>query len=109
VSESEIKMFEDVIAKLKEAHGPDLRMLTSASGPIVLRPPKASEFSRFIDEVANEKKSRATAMRSLALACAVYPAGDLVLAAFEKQPGLPLKAVDAISEMAGAGDDSSKL
>lgn len=91
------------IAELKSQHGDRLWCETTEDGvDVVLRAPKRSELSRFIDEISADEGSRASAMKKFVEACVVYPEDrKAVTAVFDRWPGLIAPMLKKLREMAG--------
>jgi len=96
---------EDQISDLKAKHGSVLLSINSEAGQIVFKRPSRGLWSEFTDSVSNDRASRAAAFRRVALACAVFPAPDLVAAIFEEFPGIPPQVCDELGKLIGLGKD----
>lgn len=97
---------QEQIAALKSEHGQSLVSFSTPEGKdLVFKKPGRAVWADFVASVSNERTPRETAIRRLALACAVSPKADEVDAIFAEYPALPARVTDELSKLAGASEE----
>lgn len=102
----------DVVADLKQKHGPNLRfkLAPDDSGAVVVfKKATSAAWNMFVNDLANDKKEKATTIRNLALNCTVHPSRADAMRIFDEYPGIPMAMADEIGTLCGAGGGAAKL
>jgi len=96
------------LAGLRKAHaGKLLEYDIEGHGPVLLKRPTRGDFKRFIDQVSNDKHSKASSMEALVKSCRLHPDAGTFDAVLDDMPGLLLQAGADLQELAGV--DSGRI
>jgi hypothetical protein len=79
----------------------EIAIFVTSRGPCIFRPPSQNDYERFVDRVANDKNSKAVALRELAQVSVLYPELPQLRIIFEKKPALPTAIGNRLVELAG--------
>lgn len=103
MAEGNGKLSKEALAELRSRHG-DLLTFSTDLGDVALSRPGQAVWDRWVEQAADDAKSKAIAMRQLVLGCLVYPEQQYVEQIFAKYPGLPSALSAKLSVFAGAGE-----
>ncbi len=104
---------QEIIDKLKEQFGSDLRLLSSDAGDgveVIVRKPNRQEWKRFRAE-SGDKTTRDVASENLFRSVVVYPDRPSVMALLERLPGIVEEFSEHLLELVGitTQSESKKL
>lgn len=111
-----MELSDDQIAELKQQHGVflQLEVFDGTDGEdvqIVLKPPSAVAYKRFIDERDERKVMASTTIQAFVDPCVVYPSKDAYKKLTEELSGIRVSLSVTLQKMAGGqgARESKKL
>ncbi|MGW8285752.1 MAG: hypothetical protein ACWGPR_08540 [Candidatus Deferrimicrobiaceae bacterium] len=99
-----MELTEEQLAQLREQHG-ETEELRMGEQTVVVRAPTELEYFTCIDTMAHDKKSKARAMKALALSCVVFPDREAAIKLMGPKPARYSKAFEVAMKLAGDEDE----